>query len=102
MKKLFVLLFVGLTSALYANEQIVRQKGCMACHDMKVKKVGPSFKEIAEKYKTKENAVGYLVDRIKKGGVGVWGNVPMPPQNVSEAEAKQIAEWIISLKEVSP
>lgn len=89
---------VGFAGASLANEQLAKQKGCMACHDLKAKKVGPSYADIAKKYAGRANAVDYLAGKIKKGGVGVWGSVPMPPQNVSDAEAKQLAQWILSVK----
>jgi len=92
---LVALAFVGLAGA---NEQLAKQKGCMACHDMNAKKVGPSYKDVANKYAGQKDAVDYLAKKIKQGGAGVWGSVPMPPQNVTEAEAKQLAQWILSLK----
>ncbi len=51
-----------------------------------------------KKYADRKDAVEYLAKKIKEGGSGVWGNVPMPPQNVTESEARQLAEWIRSLK----
>jgi cytochrome c551/c552 len=75
-----------------------KAKGCFACHDVNAKKVGPAFKDVAKKYAGKPDAVAHLSERIKKGGVGEWGNVPMPPQNVTDEEAKKLAEWVLSLK----
>lgn len=100
MKKvaLTLVMVVGLAGLSMASEQLAKQKGCMACHDLKAKKVGPTYADIAKKYAGKADAVAYLAGKIKKGGSGVWGSVPMPPQNVSDAEAKQLAEWILSLK----
>jgi cytochrome c len=79
-------------------EALAKAKGCYACHDVNAKKVGPSFKDIANKYAGQADAVNYLADKTKKGGAGVWGSVPMPPQNVTDEEAKKLAEWILSLK----
>jgi cytochrome c len=98
MKKALILLAVGLVSVSFADQKLAQQKGCNACHDMKTKKVGPSYADIAKKYADKSDAVDYLAGKIKKGGAGVWGSVPMPPQNVSDAEAKQLAQWILDLK----
>jgi cytochrome c len=98
MKKALMLLAVGLVSVSFASQQLAQQKGCMACHDLKAKKVGPAFTDIAKKYAGKSDAVDYLANTIKKGGSGVWGSIPMPPQNVSDAEAKQLARWILDLK----
>ncbi len=89
---------VGFAGFSLANEQLAKQKGCMACHDLKAKKVGPTYTDIAKKYAGRADAVDYLAGKIKKGGAGVWGSIPMPPQNVSDAEAKQIAQWIMSVK----
>jgi len=98
MKKVLVLLIVGLASVSFASEQLAKQKGCMACHDLKAKKVGPSYADIAKRYAGKADAVNYLAGKIKKGGAGVWGSVPMPPQNVTDAEAQQLAKWVLSVK----
>jgi cytochrome c len=91
-------LVVGFAGASLASEQLAKQKGCMACHDLKAKKVGPAFADVAKKYAGRKDAVDYLAGKIKKGGSGVWGSVPMPPQNVSDAEAKQLAQWVLSVK----
>jgi len=93
-----MLLAVGLVSVSFANQQLAQQKGCMACHATNAKKVGPSYADIAKKYAGKPDAVDYLANKIKKGGAGVWGSIPMPPQNVTDAEAKQLAQWILSIK----
>ncbi len=98
MKKALMLLAVGLASVSFASQQLAQQKGCNACHATNAKKVGPSYADIAKKYAGKPDAVDYLAGKIKKGGAGVWGSIPMPPQNVSDAEAKQLAQWILSVK----
>lgn len=79
-------------------QAFAQQKGCFACHDINNKKVGPAFKEVAKKFAGQADAVDELAKRTKNGGVGTWGNVPMPPQNVTEEEAKELAKWILSLK----
>jgi len=86
------------TTAMADAEALAKAKGCYACHDVNAKKVGPSYKDMANRYAGKADAVDYLADKIKRGGAGVWGSVPMPPQNVTDEEAKKLAEWIISLK----
>jgi cytochrome c len=98
MKKLLLVAVVGFVGLSFANQQLAQQKGCFACHDLKAKKVGPAFADVAKKYAGKKDAVDYLVGKIKKGGSGVWGSVPMPPQNVTDAEAKQLAQWVLSVK----
>jgi cytochrome c len=71
----------------------------MACHAVANKLVGPAYKEVAKKYAGDKSAVDKLATKIVKGGSGVWGAVPMPanPQ-VSEAEAKKLAAWVLSQK----
>lgn len=86
------------TTAMADVEALARAKGCYACHAEKAKKVGPSYKDVAKKYAGKPDAVAYLSERIKKGGVGEWGNVPMPAQNVTDEESKKLAEWVLSFK----
>jgi cytochrome c len=98
MKKVLMLLAVGLASVSFASQQLAQQKGCNACHAMNAKKVGPAYADVAKKYAGRADAVDYLANKIKNGGVGVWGNVPMPRQNVTDAEAKQLAQWILSIK----
>ena len=71
----------------------------MACHAVDKKVVGPAYKDVAAKYAGQKDAVDKLAQKVMKGGSGVWGPVPMPanPQ-VSEAEAKQLVAWILTLK----
>ena len=69
---------------------------CTACHGIDNKIVGPSFKEIATKQGKKTDVVAYLMGKIKAGSSGVYGSIPMPPQNASEAELKKMAQWIAS------
>jgi cytochrome c len=85
-------------TAMAGAEDLAKAKGCFACHDVNAKKVGPAFKDVAKKYAGKSDAVAHLSEKIKKGGAGEWGNVPMPPQNVTNEEAKKLAEWVLSLK----
>jgi cytochrome c len=77
---------------------LAQQKGCFACHDINTKKVGPAYKDVAKKFAGQSGVVDELAKRIKNGGVGNWGQVPMPPQNVTDEEAKELAQWILSLK----
>ncbi|GHT91447.1 cytochrome c-551 [Betaproteobacteria bacterium] len=75
---------------------LAKQKGCLACHVVDKKLVGPSYKDVAAKYKATDAA--QLAEKIKKGGSGVWGAVPMTPNNVTDDEAKRLVTWILSLK----
>jgi cytochrome c len=82
-----------------ADAQLAAKKNCMACHQVAKKVVGPAYKDVAAKYAGDKDAAGKLAGKIMKGGSGVWGPVPMPanPQ-VSEAEAKQLAAWVLAQK----
>ena len=83
----------------FANADLAQKKNCMACHAVDKKLVGPAYKDVAAKYAGQKDAVEILSAKVIKGGSGVWGPIPMPanPQ-VSEAEAKQLVQWILSLK----
>jgi len=82
-----------------ANPNLAKAKNCMACHSVDKKVIGPSYKDIAGKYAGQSAAVDTLVGKVMKGGVGAWGPVPMPanPQ-LSESEARQLVQWILSTK----
>ena len=83
----------------WANEQLARSKNCLACHQIDAKVVGPAYKDVATKYAGQPDAVAKLAQKVMKGGAGVWGPVPMPANTqVSEAEARQLVQWILSLK----
>jgi cytochrome c len=91
---------LGLASgAAMASADLAKAKNCMACHAEAKKLIGPSYKDVAAKYANDKDAVAKLSDKIRKGGVGVWGQIPMPanPQ-VSEAEAETLAKWVMSIK----
>lgn len=79
-----------------ASQALATEKNCMSCHAVERKLVGPGFKEVAKKYADKPDAVAVLAKKIRAGGVGVWGPVPMPANNqVNEAEATKLAQWIL-------
>jgi cytochrome c len=96
-----VALAAGVMSAApaFANAELAQKKNCMACHAVDKKVVGPAYKDVAAKYADQKDAVAKLTQKVIKGGAGVWGPVPMPanPQ-VTEAEAKQLVQWVLSLK----
>jgi cytochrome c551/c552 len=77
-------------------QQLITTNACTACHAVDSKVVGPAFRDVGAKYKSSANAEAYLVRKIKEGGQGVWGSVPMPPQpGLKEADAKAIVGWIL-------
>ncbi len=83
----------------HADLALATSKNCMACHAVDKKLVGPSYKDVAAKYKDDKTAADKLATKIIKGGSGVWGAIPMPanPQ-VSEADAKKLVAWVLSTK----
>ena len=80
-------------------QALANKSGCLACHAVDKKIVGPSYKDVAAKYKGDPTAVAKLTEKVKKGGSGVWGPVPMPPNaQVSDADIKKMVELILALK----
>ncbi len=89
----------ALSSPAFADQALATAKNCMACHATDKKLVGPSYKDVAAKYAGQKDAVDRLAAKIIKGGSGVWGPVPMPANaQVSDAEAKKLAAWVLSQK----
>ncbi|MBK6958833.1 MAG: c-type cytochrome [Nitrosomonas sp.] len=82
-----------------ANADLAKNSGCLNCHNVDTKLVGPSLKDIAAKYADQADASAYLADKIVKGSNGVWGPIPMPPNAAVSAEnAKVLADFILTLK----
>jgi cytochrome c len=101
MKKalLFLSLSAGLASPALADLALAQSKNCMSCHAVDKKLIGPSFKDVAAKYKDNKGAVDLLAGKIVKGGSGVWGPIPMPANTqVNEADAKKLAAWVLQTK----
>lgn len=74
--------------------ELARKSTCVACHVANRKLVGPSYADIAKKYAGDSSAVAKLMDKVKKGGSGVWGVIPMPPHpDMSDADIKMLVEW---------
>ena len=82
-----------------ADAELARAKNCMACHAVDKKLIGPSYKDVAAKYANDRNAVAKLAKKVRDGGVGVWGQIPMPanPQ-VSAEEATKLVNWVLGQK----
>jgi len=101
--KSLTLVCVALSAAFvapaFASAELAQKKNCLACHAVDKKVIGPAYKEVSAKYAGQKDAADKLAQKILKGGSGVWGAVPMPanPQ-VSEAEAKQLAAWVLTIK----
>ncbi|MEK8045962.1 c-type cytochrome [Ideonella margarita] len=99
MKALLALIAVAAVSApAFANQELAAKKNCLACHAVDKKVVGPSYKDVAAKYAKDKGAVAMLATKIQKGGVGTWGQIPMPANAVTPDEAKQLATWVLSIK----
>lgn len=84
-----------------ADDQLAlaQKSGCTACHSVDKKIVGPAYKDVANKYRGDKGAEAKLVQKVKSGGTGVWGQIPMPPNTqVSDADIKKLVEWVLSLK----
>lgn len=82
-----------------ANEELAKKNNCTACHKVDAKLVGPGYKEVALKYKGDKKAEALLIAKVKNGGSGVWGPVPMPPNSaVKDEDIKTLVKWILALK----
>jgi len=89
---------LGVAGQAIDDEALAKAKNCMACHAIDKKIVGPAYKDVAAKYKGDAGAVDKLAAKVKAGGKGVWGEIPMPPNNVTPDEAKKLVTWILSQK----
>lgn len=90
-----------LSSSAIASEAIASKAGCLACHTVDKKVVGPSYKDVAAKYKGQADAAAKLAEKVRKGGVGNWGPppIPMPPNpvdKISDADLKTVIQWILN------
>jgi cytochrome c len=82
-----------------ADQALATAKNCMACHAVDKKLVGPAYKDVAAKYKGNAKAQAMLEEKVKKGGVGVWGQVPMPPNSsVKDEDIHKLVAWVLSIK----
>ena len=101
-KVLFALLaLAGVAASVPAQaqdpQQLLQKYNCLACHSVDKKLVGPAYKEVAKKYKGDAGAAAKLDAKVKAGGGGVWGSIPMPPNNVPDADIKVMVKYILSL-----
>jgi cytochrome c len=81
------------------GKALLQKSGCTACHSEDKKLVGPAYKDVAAKYKGDAAAAGKLAEKVKKGGSGVWGPVPMPPNaNVKDDDIKTMVAYVMALK----
>ena len=104
MKTLVTCLFVSaglLASAgnALASEALAKKYNCLTCHNVDKKVIGPSYQDVAAKYKDDKGAEAKLIAKVKNGGSGVWGQIPMPPNaTVPDADIKALVKWVLSTK----
>lgn len=80
-----------------ANLDLAKKSNCMSCHQVDKKLVGPAYQDVAKKYAGDKDAVKKLTEKVKKGGKGVWGEVPMPPNAaVKDADIETLVKWILA------
>lgn len=101
-----VISLLGLVSAAISSasahaapdmQALAEKNGCFSCHSVQNKIVGPAFADVAAKYKGDAEAPARLAQKVRDGGKGVWGRIPMPPHpNLKEDEAKQLVNWVLS------
>lgn len=103
MKKLSAILLLSaaglvVSGQAVADEALAKAKNCTTCHANDKKLIGPSYKDVAAKYKAAD--VPMLVDKVLNGGSGVWGAVPMTPNKatVSKEEAEKLVKWVLTIK----
>src|SRR5579871_2447529 len=79
-----------------AQEELLKKYSCLACHSVDQKLVGPPYKEVAEKYRGQADAPEKLFQKVKRGGVGVWGQIPMPPNpTVPDGDLRNMIKFIL-------
>lgn len=91
-------LFASASAMASAGLDLANKSGCMACHKVDAKLVGPAYQDVAKKYAGQKDAEAKLIDKVKKGGSGVWGPVPMTPNSpkVSDADIKTLVKWVLA------
>jgi cytochrome c len=106
MKKFVSALLIGGVAAAIAAptaaqnvDEMLKKYACLSCHAVDKKLVGPSYKDVAAKYRGQAGAEKSLAEKVKKGGQGVWGQIPMPPNpTVSDGDLNAMVKYILSVK----
>ena len=93
-------LALSLALPVQASEELAKKHLCTTCHVVKgTKTIGPTYADVAKKYAGQKDAEAKLVEKVKKGGQGVWGQIPMPPNAaVPDADVKALVKWVLSIK----
>ena len=95
----FVAAFAAAPARAQNVDDLLKKHACLSCHAVDKKLVGPAYKEVAAKYRPQKDAQKLLVEKVKKGGVGAWGQVPMPPNAaVPDADLNAMVKWILAQK----
>lgn len=98
-KTFFALVVASLALPAVASMELAQKNACTACHAVDKKLVGPAYKDVAAKYKGNAKAEAMLIEKVKKGGVGNWGQVPMPANaSLKDEDAKTLVKWILATK----
>ena len=98
MKLILAVLLLGSCITANANQALAQKSGCLACHAVDQKILGPAYKDVAKKYKGQADAEVKLVAKVKKGGSGVWGAIPMPPMSpqIKDEDIKTLVKWVLT------
>jgi cytochrome c len=83
-------------SAVHADAEFAKQKNCLNCHQIDTKLIGPPYKQVAAKYRGDPDAENRLVKKVLEGSFGAWGQVPMPANPITEAQARILVKWVLS------
>lgn len=95
---LFAATWAG-NAAAASPDELLKSSGCTACHAIDKKLVGPAYKDVAAKYRGQKGVEAKLAEKVKKGGSGVWGPVPMPPNaQLKDEDIHTMVKYILSLK----
>lgn len=81
-----------------ASQELIKKARCVACHTVDAKRVGPAYRDVAEKYKGQADAAAHLFEKVRHGGTGAWGQIPMPPNGddkISDSDLKTVIQWIL-------
>lgn len=101
MRALLLLLALACAGRIaHANEELMRRGGCVGCHDVDVKLIGPAYRDVAVRYRNQPAALERLFKKVREGGKGNWGEVSMPPNDkdkISDDDLKTLLQWILSL-----
>jgi cytochrome c len=80
-----------------ADQALAQANGCMACHQVAIRVVGPAYKDVAARYKGQADAAAQLAAKVKGGGAGTWGPIPMPPQpTLTDDEVNALVAWVLA------